>query len=220
MTASTRWTKRQVFAELRRAMTDPDRLGDVSVLKSELAGTRARPQVEAELGALAEPLPRIDLEALRGLPVGTLGRGYADFLQANRLHPFALSGRLPPAIVRRNIFMARYGLVHDVFHVLTGFDTSLAGEIGVWAFVAAQRYALGHWLAAIVGLFVYPVLAPRRTLAIWRNFSRGRSMGRRARPLIALPFQDLWTRPVDTLRRELRIDAAPELDRVLAGATG
>lgn len=216
MTRSSTWTKRQTFQELRRAMKDSDRLGDVAVLKSELAGTRARAAVDAEVAALGDPLPQIDIATLRGMPVGTLGRGYADFLAANGLSAFSLSGRLPPELVHRNIFMARYGLLHDVFHVLTGFDTSLAGEIGVWAFVAAQRYALGHWIAAIVGLLVYPLLTPHRTLAIWRNFARGRRMGRRARRmLIALPFQNMWMRPVDALRRELEIDAAPELDRLL-----
>lgn len=208
-------TKWETFGELRRAMKDPDRIGDVAVLKSELAGTRARAAIEAELQTLAEPLPHVDVAALRELPPGTLGRAYVEFLAEHGLHPFVLSGTLSDELVRRNLFMARYGLVHDVYHVLTGFDARWAGELGVWAFVAAQGYAFGHWLAALVGLVVYPIFAPWQVLRIWGNFARGVRMGRRARSLIALPFQTMWERPVTALRRELGIDPADELDALV-----
>src|SRR5690606_31365296 len=101
------------------------------------------PQTLSRLRALG-PFPDIDPVPLRELPRGTLGREYIALLDANGLTPFRISAQLDPALLDRHAFVARYSLVHDIFHVLTGFDTSWSGELGVWAFVAAQRYAHAH----------------------------------------------------------------------------
>ena len=72
--------------------------------------------------------PEVDPESLRALPRGSLGREYLELLDANGLVPFRLSGSVPTPVVERNLFVARYSLVHDVFHVIMGLDTSWAGE--------------------------------------------------------------------------------------------
>lgn len=110
--------------------------------------------------------------------------------------------------------------MHDVYHVLTGFDTSWAGELGVWAFVAAQRYSKKHWIAVVLGCLLYPILAPRQIPRLWRNLWAGIAMGRRSDSLILVPFEKLWARDVGELRSELGIDApAHELDPVIAVAS-
>lgn len=206
-------TKLELFKTLREAMRDPARIGDAALYKSELVGTRARPEIEAQLADLPTPLPEVDLDALRGLERGTLGREYAEFLGANDLQPFRISADVDPALVRRNIFTARYSLLHDVFHVLTGFDTRWAGELGVWAFVAAQGYAGGHWGAVVMACLLYPFLAPRQIPHLWRNLRLGVRMGRRARTLITVELETMWDRPVDELRAQLGIVPAHELER-------
>ena len=40
-----------------------------------------------------------------------------------------------------HLFALRYTVTHDIFHVLLGFDTSYAGEMGVFAFTIAQNYS-------------------------------------------------------------------------------
>lgn len=205
-------TKLETFKALREAMRDPTRIGDVGIYKSELAGGGARKEIEQALETMGDAFPAVDLDALAELPRATLGREYAEFLRANGLEAFRISDRIGPELLRRNMFIARYSLFHDVFHVLTGFDTSPAGELGVWAFVAAQRYSAGHWLAVLAALLVYPFLAPRQILKIWHNLRRGVRMGRQARTLITVPFETMWDRPVAELRRELDVDPASELD--------
>jgi ubiquinone biosynthesis protein COQ4 len=205
-------TKRELFRELLRAKRDPARIGDMAVLKSELLGYRARPDLDAKLRAMAEPCPEVDLDGLGHLPRGTLGREYAELLAANRLSPFRLTAALDPGVRERQVFTSRYLLLHDVFHVLTGFDTSWAGEIGVWSFVAAQRYAPMHRIAVVLASLLYPLFAPLQIARIWRNRRLGREMGRAAASLIEVPLETMWDRPVDEIRRELGIVPARELD--------
>lgn len=189
-------------------MNDPDRIGDVGVYKGEIFGGRARPEIEAALAGMASTFPKVDAEALRELPTGTLGREYAEFLAANGLHPFRLSEQIDEDLLARNIFIARYALLHDVFHVLTGFGTDHAGELGVWAFVAAQGYARGHWLAVLVACLFYPLLSPLQIPRMWRNLWTGMRMGRTAKTLITEPLENMWDRSVISLRTDLQIDAA------------
>ena len=204
-------TKSQAFRAFGAAIKDPDRIGDAAVYKSEIGGARARPEIEAQLQGMAATFPNVDVEPLLGLPRGTVGREYAELLRANDLKPFRLSERLEPDVLERNIFMARYALLHDVYHVLTGFDTSWGGEAGVWGFVAGQRYLWTYWIAAVMACLIYPLFAPWQVLRIWRNALRGIRMGRRARMLITVPIEEVWERPVAELRADYRIDAASEL---------
>lgn len=204
--------KLDLIRELLRAKRDPGRLGDLAVLKGELLGYRATPALEARLRAMSSPFPRLDLDRLARLPRGTLGREYVEFLAAQGLDAFRLSEAIDPALVERQIFVARYSLLHDVFHVLTGFDTSWAGELGVWSFVAAQRYAKGHRIAVVLASLLYPLLAPLQLARLLRNRRLGRRMGEAARSVIEVPVETLWERSVDSIRHELGIVPAHELD--------
>ena len=188
----------------------------ITVRQAETEADRAavynlRYQLYVELQGLAATFPDVAVEPLLRLPRGTIGREYAELLQANDLHPFRISDQLEREVLERNIFMARYALLHDVYHVLTGFDTSWAGEAGVWGFVAGQRYLWTYWIASLMSCLVYPLLSPWRALRIWRNAIRGIRMGRRARMLITLPIEQQWARPVTELRAEYRIEAADEV---------
>ncbi|MEM9453394.1 MAG: Coq4 family protein [Myxococcota bacterium] len=203
--------KIEAFRAFRAAIKDPNRLGDAAIYKSEIGGARARPEIEAQIANLETTFPDVEVEPLLELPRGTVGREYAELLRANGLDPFRISEQLPRDVLRRNIFIARYALLHDVYHVLTGFDTSWAGEAGVWGFVAGQRYLWTYWINVIMTCVIYPLLAPWQTLRIWRNAIRGVRMGRRAATLIAMPIETMWARPVTELRVTHRIEASDDL---------
>jgi len=92
--------------------------------------------------------------------------------------------------------------LHDVHHVLTGYDTSWVGEseIGAWEIGSGCGR---HWVAWVLNLGAMAigfVIAPRRT---WRAFARGRRSGN----LYASASLDesLLDRTVDDLRREVGI---------------
>ena len=210
-------SKGEAWRLLREAMQDPTRIGDAAVYKSELLGSRAAPAVELALAKMDAPFPEVDVPALRELPRGALGREYVEFLSANGLNPFRLSDAVGEDVLARNIFVARYGLLHDLFHVLTGFDTRWAGELGVWSFVAAQGYARTHWVAVVLACMVYPLIAPLQIPRLWRNLWLGVRMGRAAKSLITTRLEESWLAPVAKLRRDLGIEAADELDAVVVG---
>jgi ubiquinone biosynthesis protein COQ4 len=208
--------KSQVISELRRAWRDPARAGDAAIYKSDLLGSlRARAEIEQAIMELPSPYPDVDVDALAALPRGTLGREYIEFLRANGLQPFRISDQLDRGVLRRNVFVARYSLVHDIFHVLTGFDTRYAGELGVWAFVVGQRYHPRHWRLVAVACLLYPLLAPLQIFRMWRNLRLGRRIGRRAACLVTVPFEQCWSTPVAELRDELGIEPAHDLDEKL-----
>ncbi|NJN23330.1 MAG: hypothetical protein HC810_01565 [Acaryochloridaceae cyanobacterium RL_2_7] len=92
------------------------------------------------LQELAGYFPAVDLEALRQLPEGTLGHAYAQHMQENGIYPLVISPDLQ-AEAHQDPFALRYTATHDIFHVLLGFDTSYAGEMGVFAFTVAQNYS-------------------------------------------------------------------------------
>jgi ubiquinone biosynthesis protein Coq4 len=99
---------------------------------------------------------------------------------------------------------ARYAVTHDMFHVLMGFDTSLAGEIGVLAFAAAQGYTrVQRWIGLPLAALLYPLFSPRSTPAIFRALRRGWRMGKRARFLLGVRLEEKFDRPVSELRLEL-----------------
>lgn len=199
-----RW---QLLKEIRAAMKDPARIGDVPTLKSELARARARSAIEKQLDEVRGYHPVLEVEALSQLPPATFGHQYARFLRANDLTPIALTGNLPRDMIERNAFVARYGAIHDMVHVLTGFDTSWPGEIGVWAFVGAQNYSLGFRFTAWVALAAALVRCPLRLGRAVRCFRRGRALGRGARPLIALKLEERLSSELRDVRESVGLPA-------------
>ena len=182
-------------------------LGDAAILKADAFDVRAAPSAEAQLGAVRGYLPRIDMAALRGLPDGTLGREYARMLDENGLSPFTVSEDFDPEVLRRNTFAARYAVTHDMFHVLTGFDTSWAGEMGVLAFAAAQGYTrVQRWIGLPLATVLYPIFSPRNAMAVFRALRRGWRMGKRARFLLGVRLEEHFERPIADLRAELGIE--------------
>jgi hypothetical protein len=88
--------------------------------------------------------------SLAGLPVGTLGRGVADFYRDRGFTFPGLPGSAPPLLAQ-----------HDWAHVLAGYGTALENEIEVFGFMARSNddpraFSL---LAMVVSLFETGYLA-------------------------------------------------------------
>src|SRR5688572_17296834 len=97
------------WRQMRRAiaMMRAGRYGDAAVLKADAAGTRALPEIEAQLGPVRGYTPTIDIDYLRKLPAGSFGRAYAEFLDVNGISPLVISPELAEE-VKRNTFAVRY----------------------------------------------------------------------------------------------------------------
>jgi hypothetical protein len=93
-------------------------------------------------GGAADPALAARFEALASLPGGSFGRAFWDFYQANR---YEFPGNEAAA-------NAAFVVPHDSTHLLSGYDTSAAGEILVSTFTAAMhpKYPMaGHVLPVI-----------------------------------------------------------------------
>ncbi|NJN11200.1 MAG: hypothetical protein HC836_19500 [Richelia sp. RM2_1_2] len=112
--------------------------GDIGLLESELYGISINSEVEAKLQDFVGYYPKINLEQLSQLPEGTLGYEYAQHMYKCGIEPLEISEDLREE-ANKNPFALRYIVTHDIFHILLGFDTSYAGEMGVFAFTVGQN---------------------------------------------------------------------------------
>jgi ubiquinone biosynthesis protein Coq4 len=148
----------------------------------------------------------VDLDRLRALPEGTLGRSYAEFLAENGLDPKDIPTL--PANDDAEFVSAHLYETHDLWHVVTGFRSDVAGELGVQAVYAAQ---FGGKLARVLvggGLLQSAILAPGDFARRLDAVVEGWRVGREADDLFGVPWQDLWDRPLDDVRRDLNVRVA------------
>lgn len=186
----------------KRAMTS--RPGDFALLKAELFGAKPSPEVAAKLGSVAGYRPPIDIAALSELPTNTFGRHYASWMIEQKLTPFVISDDLAD-IADRNTLAMRYAITHDMIHVLTGFDTSYAGEIGVLSFAVAQNYSPQFKSGLKIASLLYPLLSLGSFKSIKQAKMDGAELGRRAQFLLGERLEEHFEDDLEALRRNLNL---------------
>jgi ubiquinone biosynthesis protein COQ4 len=193
----------KLLYEATRAFLGGAPIGDVAVMK--IAALRATPAgLDEHLQHLRGFAPRLEREVMERLPDGSLGREYARFLAANGLEHLAISEPMLQRFIG-NPYALRYTVTHDLHHLLTGFDTGLAGEVGVAAFTAAQgagpiRVAGIRWLR-----WLYALLSPSQASAIFHNVALGIAMGAKAKLVLAEPLESWLEEPIAAVRERLGI---------------
>ena len=146
-------------------------------------------------------------------PTATLAAARADYYERNH---FGADGGDSLAWVPVKVAFVTFKIpntagrkravrIHDLHHVLTGYDTTLRGEaeIGAWELASGCL----RWPAAQIlntgALAMGMLIAPRRTVRAW---ARGRATAN----LYALDSVDhLLPRQVGEMRSELRLEAPP-----------
>ena len=147
----------------------------------------------------------IDLEALALLPEGSLGQAFAAHMRSAGLDPAAIP--VLPANDPVSYTFAHLHEVHDIWHVVTGFGTDTAGELGLQAFNAAQfPTRLGIALLA-AGLLNTLLFEWEEREVRMDEISRGWALGRRTPHLFGVPWAKRWSQPLDQLRAELGVEA-------------
>ncbi|HEX6767646.1 MAG TPA: Coq4 family protein [Polyangiaceae bacterium] len=153
------------------------------------------------------PLP--SPERLRELAPGTLGRAYGDHMVRAGLSPDFM-GECRASDPLLAYLADRIFRTHDIAHVVTGYDTSVSGELSLQGFSFGQLPSGVHLGIVVVGLFK----TLRRDLeAIQPTFdgiARAYLRGQEARFLLGVPWEELWHRPLAELRAEMRLEPVPE----------
>jgi ubiquinone biosynthesis protein COQ4 len=212
---------RRALRELRALLANPDdteRAIDFMncLAPREVERSFQRLAADPEGRALLAERPSLlaalsDREALARLPGDSLGRAYLAYLERNGFAPDGLlalnrrvrarweqEGLLAPADAWRAWFRDRTILLHDLFHVLTDYGTDDLGEGTLLAFSLGQTggraQALLTFGAVLDGT---RFRGPRFLLTALRAWRRGR----RARALVALPWEELLPLRLETVRR-------------------
>jgi len=192
----------QVFA-----VCDAGLANDDATMSAILASIRRHPQGAAAL----HDRPRLgqpSLEALELLAPGTLGRAYAAHMRAAGLDPAKLPQRATHDAA--SYFLPHLIETHDVWHVVTGFGTDVAGELGLMSFYAAQSPGKVPLMILVSGLIATIRTGMHEKDRRLDAVAAGWMLGKRARPLFGARWNLLWPVPLAEVRRRFAID----LDRV------
>lgn len=170
--------------------------------------------------ALAER-PRLfdrleDWDTLKGLPAGTLGRAYYEFMASENLSAAGLAkvSTIPQSDDEQIWFRERGRETHDLLHVVTGYGRDPLGEASLVAFSYAQTGQLGF---AVIALFASRRISQARPgQPIRRAIFEGYRRGRRAKWLMGADWEALLNRPVEEIRQEYAIPPAYYYPKIVA----
>lgn len=212
---------RRAVRALRELLDDPDRTEKAFEVFLALNGDeeertfqrfRAHPTGAALLGERPSLLDRLsDRAGLANLPCGSFGAAYLGYLERTgfspdglvrlkeemEAHAAAIGEQLPVLDPAREWLRVRGLLTHDLWHVLTGYDTDGLGEAYLLAFTLAQLPGRANRLltigAGLRGVREEGVRFGRAMYVAWQR-------GRRAVWLPALPYEALLPVALEEVR--------------------
>ncbi|MGA9521294.1 MAG: Coq4 family protein [Myxococcaceae bacterium] len=196
---------------------------DTALRLEQLATKLARPEdIERYLSAMRSgsgtgPMmaqrflaPPYMLEDLAHLPEGTLGHAYRRHMLDNGLKADFFAPIEPSddaAYARLRMYQT-----HDIWHVVTGYSTSTAGEVSIVGFYLGQfdryagpnaHHAMGFTAMLAGTAFMHAALMrPDRMRPFYRGFTEGFTRGQTARSLFAARWEEMWERPLVDIRAE------------------
>ena len=148
-------------------------------------------------------LGTIDLDALASLPRGSLGERFGTHMIEAKLDPAAIP-TLPSEDAGSYVSAHLYE-THDIWHVVTGFGTDVAGEMGLQAFYFAQFPAFlsaAILSAALLNTMMFAMDDRDRRM---EATARGWDLGKRAKPLFGVNWAARWNEPLEDVRASLAI---------------
>jgi ubiquinone biosynthesis protein COQ4 len=208
------------FRAFNRLVQDPNQLevvfelGRRALVGSTLPPELARPEVVAYVRSPDAPPPlHVDIDHLRGLAPGTLGRSFADWIAAQNFTPNELMKYdRPPKNVDNEVerYRAHLQSTHDLWHVLTGFGTHLEGEIGLQAFYLAQLNTPLS-LVTIAAASLNVLREHRNAADLMESITCGWRMGKTTRALFGVDWASLWSTPLTEVRARFGLTPVDEV---------
>jgi ubiquinone biosynthesis protein COQ4 len=147
-------------------------------------------------------LGKIDLDRLLTCPTGSLGHTYAIHMKSLGLDPDFFRTREIEGDVAFAVMRMRQ--THDLWHVVTGFKTDVADEIGLQAFTLSY---LAFPLPAILigGALLRAAIKNAMIGSLANSIARGMTLGSQVNGLFAYDWEANWAKPLGEVRRELNL---------------
>ncbi len=206
---------------VRALIQDPDDTTKVFEILRALSGNsigrnfrrfRRTEHAETLLAARPDLMSLLsDRERLLALPVGSLGRTYAEFMAREEI---SADGLVDASQAEDELdapeellwFGARLRDQHDLWHVLSGYGRDLVGEVALLAFTFGQIRNPGIGFIALAGYLQASGPEARHARPLVREAWR---RGRRARWLPGQNWEALLEQPIDRVRDQLQLGELP-----------
>ncbi|MBI1391105.1 MAG: hypothetical protein GC152_00040 [Alphaproteobacteria bacterium] len=176
--------------------------------------------VRSDYGArvVSEPI-RLDVdladrERLRQFPEGSVGRAYLHFMESEGLTPdgvikaaeeMGADYTSPTQFEEFRRYAMHQEVVHDLWHVLTGYGRDALGELCVLSFSEAQLGNAGIRMIVSVGGTVAMLERPGQPIS--RAIREARARGKAAGWLLEQDVEAMLARPIEEVRAALNIGA-------------
>jgi ubiquinone biosynthesis protein COQ4 len=148
-------------------------------------------------------LGEVDLHKLYSLPENTLGYCYASHMLKNYFNP-PLANQ---AVDEFSYISAHLGETHDIWHVVTGCDTTKAGEIKLEAFYTAQINPSALFLALLSKNLLKTAIEDVNLCSEHMDaLTQGWLLGKQAKPLFGIKWDTLWNTPLTEIRTQLKLN--------------
>jgi ubiquinone biosynthesis protein Coq4 len=174
----------------------------------EIADNHARNHKGAAT-AIKNPIPDYtDIEALFNCPPGSLGRSLYQMIVENGYDPEVLDresialSQLPHALQYLN---ARILQMHDVWHLVAGYETTSSNEIAISGFQLAQ---FGHnyssmFLAAVMAISTFK--EPRGFTILMQIITEAWQHGRETPVMMDIEWENEWNNSLKAIRANHKI---------------
>lgn len=172
-----------------------------------LESLRSKPEV-AELinSRYLSPAP-YNLDEFLKLPEESLGHQFASHMINNKLDVVFY----PPLEDKQDddisYLRQRARQTHDIHHVVLGFPAIDSGEMAISAFYLAQNKIPLSALLIGFGFLRAVLKEPHRIDELMNSIIRGWTIGKQAKDLLGIKWEELWDSPIDEVRNKLNINA-------------
>lgn len=147
--------------------------------------------------------PPLDMESLKRMPSHSLGNCYYRFIAANEFDPLETLAHIQATDLLSYTYRRAYKL-HDIMHVVMGWDASTLGELRLVAFSVGQSrddYTRQMPLMALAVLYLHIALKkPWQLPEAVRLDRKYRREGVNAPNLASFRFEEHWEKSPEEVR--------------------
>ena len=161
---------------------------------------------------------KVNLKSFRNYRNGTVGREFARFMDDRGYDLSVLYHDKKQASSLDEYLSLKMNQTHDLWHLITGFDTDIPGEAGLQAFSLAQLHTPMSAIA-LAGVFIDLLVGNFKSEDIENYMNAlvaGWQMGKASKPLLSIDWNKHWDTPIEELRSELGLKAYKKVEKTAA----